>query len=512
MLRTALNVSQKDAQQEVMRVLLAREDLALYAEYISDGWYTAHAMHHLIAYELMQVLRYLETDGAEGTQFLLILTPPQHGKSEMVSRMFPSYAMGKLPDLRIIEVSYGADLATDNSRKVRDLIRSERYQAVFGDLSPSDAPVILSSDSRSVSAWDLASPHRGGMIAAGVGGAVPGRAKGLGIFDDPIKGHKESQSQQVRDDAWDFYVSALRVRMMAGVLVMTHWHPDDPAGRIIKDMVEKPNGDKWKILMLPGIVEEGLFAQSKEEQREKMLDGVYLPLRDPLGRAVGEVLCPAMLSKTEMLKIRETQADYYFSALYQQTPYSKEGQRYKREWFRTVTKLPEGVTIKFILRYWDKANSPSGDYSAGVLMAYCSDGLFYILDVQRKQGRSYERNQMMLRTARSDKEKYAKVIIWHQQDPGSAGKDSAEDTNKVLMGFPAHFETMTGDKETRSEPMESAFEGGLIYLLQGAWNKPFIDECVAFPRGQYDDQVDAGSSAYNKLLEMIGNKRQSKIL
>jgi len=511
MSRSALNVSQEEAQQEVMQVLLARDDLALYAEYISDGWYRAHAMHHLIAYELQQVLLYLETDGEEGTQFLLILTPPQHGKSEMVSRMFPSFALGKLPDLRVIEVSYGADLATDSSRKVRDIIRSDRYKAVFGDLSPSEAPVILSSDSRSVSAWDLAGPHRGGMIAAGVGGAVPGRAKGLGIADDLIKGHKEAQSQQVRDDAWDFYTSALRVRMVAGVMVMTHWHPDDPAGRIIKNMIQKPNGDKWKVLMLPGIIEEGMFATSKEDQIEKMEGGVYLPMRDPLGRAGGEVLCPAMLNKTEMLKIREV-SEYYFTALYQQMPYDKEGQRYKREWFKTVSKLPEGVTIKLIVRYWDKANSTKGDHTAGALMAYCSDGFFYFLDMKRKQCTSYERDQMMKKAADEDHEKYGKVKTFHQQDPGSAGKDSAEATNRVLMGFPAFFETVTGDKETRSEPMESAFQGGLIFLMQGAWNKAFIDECVAFPRGQYDDQVDAGSSSYNKLLELIGKKRESRIL
>ncbi len=508
-----LNVSRQEALADVMRIELARDDLAFFSEYMStddDGfaWYVAHKMHQLISYELQQVLLYLMTDGKEGTQFLLILTPPQHGKSALVSRFFPAYALGKMPHLRILEVSYGADLASENSRYVRNMILSSQYQAVFGKFSPSDEPVVLASDSKGAAAWDLAAPHRGGMIATGVGGAVPGRAKGLGLFDDPIKGEKEAQSQQVRDDAWDFYVASFRPRMRAGVMVMTHWHPDDPAGRVIKDMVLKPKGDKWKILMLPGIVEDGMFAANKEEQIKKMAEGVYLPLRDPLGRAVGEVVCPELLSKTEMLKIRTTQGDRHFSALYQQNPYSKEGQKYKREWFKTITKLPDGVTIVYIVRYWDKANSASGDYSAGVLMAYCSDGYFYILNVVRKQGTSYIRNQLMLSTAEADLDDYGKVHIWHQQDPGNAGKDSAESTNQLLVGFTAKFETLSGDKQDRSEPLEDAFEGGLIFLLQGAWNDPFIDECVAFPRGKNDDQVDAGSSAYNKLLQMIRRKRK----
>ena len=118
----------------------------------------------------------------------------------------------------------------------------------------------------------------------------------------------------------------------------------------------------------------------------------------------------------------------------------------------------------------------------------------------------------MLKTSISDRETYGKVFIRHQQDPGSAGKDSAEATNRLLMGFPVKFETVTGDKATRSEPMESAFQGGMVYLLQAAWNEPFIDECVAFDRGKYDDQVDAGSGAYSELLKLIGSHRKSRIL
>lgn len=505
-----------DAREEVGRVLLAREDLAFFAEYMSMDdenmpWYRAHAVHHLMAMELEQVLKYLETDGKEGTQFLMILVQPQIGKSALVSRFFPAYCLGRLPNLPIIEVSYGADLAISHSRVVRNMVMSDRFKAVFGAYSPSAESLQLASDSKSASEWNLAHPHRGGMVATGVGGAVPGRPKGLVIWDDPIKGHREAQSADVRDDAWDFWVSALRVRAKAAVLVMTHWHQDDPAGRFIRNNIERPNGDKWKILMLPALVEDGLFAINREEQRKKMLEGVYLPMRDPLGRKAGEVLCAPMLSKEELLRIRETQQDYYFQALYQQMPFNKDGQKYKRDWFKPITKMPNGVTIKLIVRYWDKANSTRGDYTVGCLMAYGSDGYFYILDVVRGQWSSYDRDRKMQETAKNDAEMYGKVQIWHQQDPGSAGKDSAEATNRVLMGYSVKFEPVTGDKATRSEPLESAFQGNLVYLLQGSWNAAFIDECVAFDRGKHDDQVDAASSAYNKLLQMIGSFRKSRI-
>ena len=512
MSQAATQFSPDEVTQDIGRVLLAREDLAFFAEYVSYGQYTARLVHQTMAREIEQVIHYLKHGGTQGgTQFLMILTIPQIGKSTLVSRYTPAFALGKMPNLRTTLVSYGADLATGHSRAVRNLIRTPRYQSLFGVGSPSDEPVELSVDSTAAAAWNLADPHTGGMVATGIDGSVSGMPKGLGILDDPIKNDKEAKSQEVRDQAWDFYTSSLRVRMYAGLFVTTRWHPDDPAGRIIREMVTKPNGDKWKILMLPGIVEDGMFAQDEEDQRKRMLDGVFLPLRDELGRSVGQVICPEMLSKEEMLKIRETQGEYHFQALYQQMPFAKEGQKYKKEWFKTVTALPEGVKIIHIVRYWDKANSAGGDFTVGVLMAYCSDGHFYILDVVRFQGTSYERDQKMVKTAESDKTTYGKVNTWHQQDPGSAGKDSAEATNKVLMGFPVRFEPVSGSKEDRSEPLESGFQGGLVKLLLGAWNAVFISECVAFPRGKYDDQPDAASSAYNKLCEMIRKHRESRI-
>lgn len=503
--RTA-QISPEVMRQEVGRVLMAREKLAYFSEYIGDGWYTAYKMHHLMAKELEDVLLFLQSDGKQGTQFLIILTAPQHGKSTLTSQFFPAFALGKLPDLRLTLISYGEALASKHSRAARNIVASSRYQAVFGEFSPSQLPDIdesvqLSTDSKSVTAWDLAAPRRGGMIAAGIGGAISGQPKGLFIWDDPIKDHREAAKKEVRDDVWDFYLSSMRVRMTACVLVMTHWHPDDPAGRLLKQMVTNPEAGTWKVLDLPGMVEPGLFARNEAEQRKKMRDGVYMALKDPLDRQPGEVLCPKILSKSEMLKIKAADI-YFFTALFQQRPYPKEGRRYKREWIKKVKSLPEGVKIVLVLRYWDKAGSEDGDYTAGVLMAYCSDKLFYILDVVRDRWTTFDRNQAMRETAKNDKARYGVVLIYHQQDPGSAGIDSALNTNRALSGFSAFYEPLSGSKETRSGPLESGFQGKLVYLVEGDWNEEFIDELCAFPHGTYDDQVDAASSAYSKLCEI----------
>lgn len=495
---------------EMVRREQARRDLCAFGEY-TVPWWRAYDMHRSIARELMEVILFLKTGGSRGNGRLIILTPPQHGKSAESSQIFPAFALGQIPDLRLFLISYGADLAVTNSRAARNIVLSQEYQALFGTFSASDEPVMLSSDSRSSATWDVAQPHRGGVLATGVNGSISGRAKGLAIIDDPIKNHKEAQSEDVRNDAWEFWLSSIRPRALAAVLIMTHWHPDDPAGRFLREMVLKPGADQWRVVMLPALAfEAGEYAATEEDQRKAMLEGVYLPMRDPLNRLPGEALCPAMMTREQLFKTRETD-DFYFTSLYQQLPYERAGQRYKREWFKIIPKLPEGVTLKFVVRYWDKSNSTKGDYTSGTLEGYGSDGYFYILDIKRKRVTSYERDQLMLRTAEEDRGAHGNVKTWHQQDPGSAGKDSAEATNRVLMQFGPKFETLTGDKETRSESLESGLQGGMVYLLQGAWNSDFIDECVSFPRGRHDDQVDSSSSSHNKLLEMIGKYRKSSI-
>lgn len=499
-----MRVTPKQAKAENARRELAARYFPDFSTYVDHKFILARHTRYL-AEKLEQVVRFIETGGKEGIGRLMILMPPRHGKTELASIKLPGWMYGRLPDGRIILTSYGADLATRNSRQTRDLVGSNRYQAIFGVKSGREFPVMVAADSHSAQTWDLAQPHRGGMVATGVGGGITGLGATLLVIDDPFKNREEAESQSRRDLVDDWYKSSAYTRLEtygAVILFHTRWHPDDLAGRLIRRMVTDPDADQWEIVCLPALALNN-YPVDIEEQRRLMLDGIYLPLEDPLGRRPGQSLWPERFPETWLESRKANIGAYDFEALYQQMPYAREGQRYKREWFKVITRLPDGVTLKYIVRYWDKASSPTGDYTAGVLMGYGSDGLFYVLDVVRGQWSSYERDQKMQETSRKDKERWGIVRIWHQQDPGSAGLDSAQATNRLLMGFPARFEPVSGSKQNRSEPFESAMQGGLVRLLLGAWNDAYIEEHVAFDRGKYDDQVDSGSSAYNKLLEMI---------
>lgn len=502
-----ISIPSRELKDNLRQRLIAQRSFLPFCKYV-DPKHPIDALHvQYMGHKLEQVHRYIETDGREGIGRLMLFMPPRYWKSQTAARKFPAWSLGKIPDSRFILTSYGGDLATKHSKAVRDLIMTDRYSTVFGEMASANEPVLLDPESRSSASWDLAG-HSGGMIATGIGGALTGFGANILIIDDPVKNREEATKINL-ERAVEFYQSTVYTRLedfAAIILIMTRWHQKDLGGELLKLMAMDPNADQWDVVFMPAIaLEEKEYPQTHEEYLDNLLSGLFIPMNgDQLGRKPGETLWPKKHDR-DALKVRAANmTPFEFTSLFQQMPYSKEGQKYKRAWFKTVTKIPVGVTIQHIVRLWDKANSTGGDFTAGVLMAYCSDDYYYILDVKRKQATSYERDQMMKKAAGDDFEAHGNMVkIWHQQDPGSAGKDSAESTNRVLMGFNAKFETVTGEKAVRSEPLESAFQGGLVYLLKGAWNEDFIDECVAFDNGAYDDQVDAASSAYSKLLKMI---------
>jgi predicted phage terminase large subunit-like protein len=217
----------------------------------------------------------------------------------------------------------------------------------------------------------------------------------------------------------------------------------------------------------------------------------------------------------EWLASRKTNVGAYdFEALFQQMPYSREGGFFRRDWFNVVDSGPgdqvrrrvyqNGTALVARVRYWDKASSKNGDFTAGVLMSLGEDGFFYIEHVARIQAAPGERDQMMERIGLEDYAAHGAFVIWHQQDPGSAGVDSAQSTSSSLAdyGLHARYEPLSGDKTVRAGALAAKAQSGRVRLVRGAWNQAFLEEATAFPNGRNDDQVDAGSSAMNKLQEI----------
>lgn len=496
----------REARDEKKLRRQARKNFLAYCQYV-DPRYEAPRHIRLLAAKLQQVAVYIASGGKQGIGRLMILMPPQHGKSQIASRNFPAWLLGLLPDSHIILTSYGESLATRHSRFIRDQIMTEEYQAIFGQKSNKMVPVELSSDSRSTENWDLARPYRGGVKAAGVGGGITGLPAHLFIIDDPFKNREEAESESRRELVDDWFKSSSRTRLRPNAAVVvfhTRWHPDDLAGRLMQRQVSDPLASQFEIVCLPGIAIDN-YPETVEAQRKRMRDGVYLPMVDPLGRKPGEALCPEWYNEEWLFSTRADVGLYDFEALYQQQPYLAQGNMFERDWFTVVDQGP-GNAVWARIRAWDKAATPGGGArSASVKMSWGLDDYVYIEHSTANQFSSAERDEFMVEIGKEDYSNDGPFLIWHPQDPGSAGLDSSQAFNDLLAnnGLIGTFDQVTGSKEINAGPLATKAKGGRVRLVRGAWNDAFLDEYAAFPKGRFKDRVDAGGSAYNNLLKIV---------
>jgi predicted phage terminase large subunit-like protein len=179
----------------------------------------------------------------------------------------------------------------------------------------------------------------------------------------------------------------------------------------------------------------------------------------------------------------------------QQRPAPMEGGLFQRGWFRTVPIAPLGFARR--VRYWDLAASVEGDYTCGVLMSRDEDGIFYVEDVRRGQWSPAQRDKIIRDTALVDGQDVEIVL---EQEPGSAGKSVIQYLGTKLAGYRLMADRPTGTKEVRAQPLASQCGISNVCLVKGAWHEAFLDELCVFPNGRHDDQVDAASGAFARLV------------
>lgn len=478
---------------------LARAHLLDYTEYTFHG-YRAAAVHRLLCHYLEQVELYVRTQGAQGIGRLMVFMPPRHGKSEQVSVRFPAWFLGRNPDCRVILSSCTGDLAVGFSRQVRDQVISTEFRALFGANSGATLPVEISESSQAAQSWDMAS-HRGGMVAAGIGGRIIGQGFHLGIIDDPFKSRNEVESKKLRDDVERWYRSAFYSRQQKGgaiVLMHQRWHEDDLAGRLLRQMVEEPDADRWTVLCLPAVAEEWAQYIDPLDALDALKSGYWKGV-DPLGRAPGEALWPEEYGKAFLAQIHANTFGYEWDAMYQQRPRRVEGALVKANDIPIIgeNELPDELTRA---RYWDLAVSgrARADYISGGLCARDRRERFYICDIARFKGPwSDARAPMMQQMLRDDPAIIQGIEVSGQQG-GYYQELKVDPALKMRQIVPVSPRDV-GSKEVRAGIWASRIEDGLVYLVRGPWNDEFVREALAFPRGQHDDLVDCVSGAWQML-------------
>lgn len=310
---------------------------------------------------------------------LIVSMPPQEGKSSRVTTMGPLWFLLRNPNRRIAIVSYGRSLAEEFGREIRKNITNNQGHEATLDLG-----VRIARDNGSVSSWKIEG-RQGGVRSVGMSGGLTGRPADALFIDDPISNAEQADSETFRERHWQWWLTVGSTRLAPGapvILVLTRWHEDDLAGRLLA----AEDGHRWRVVSIPAQCED--------------------PETDPLGRELGEFMESARVSVNEQtgevtkrdreqwLKIKATQSTRSWSALYQQNPTPAEGAVWKSDWIdgnRGVSGDWITHRQRCIVSVDPAATSTkSSDYTGIIITGLDSEGTGWVLDDRTLKGTPLE--------------------------------------------------------------------------------------------------------------------------
>ena len=412
-------------------------------------------------------------------QRLIISMPPRHGKSELASRRFPAWFLGKDPYRQVIFATYNADLAADFGRAVREVMRTPAFKQVF----PGCKLRVGSQSS------DRIQTDEGGVANfVGVGGALTGRGADLLVIDDPIKDRETADSKRERDNLWEWFTQVAMTRLMDGarvVIIMTRWHEDDVIGRLtdVKNPCYNSEiAEQWKVLSLPAIAEND----------------------DPMGRQPGEALWPERYNLKFLNEIKRLNARG-FSALYQGKPTPDDGDFFKKEWLKLYSpdELPTALRI-YVASDHAVSVSQTADKTCLLPVGVDEKGDIWVLpDVWWRKAGTDDVVEAMV-----DLMERLKPTLWWAEK-GHISKSIGPFLRKIQQERNVYTVveevTPAKDKQTRAQAIRGRMAMGKVHFPRFApWWGDAENELLKFPQSRHDDFVDALAHIGMGLSRQIG--------
>lgn len=409
---------------------------------------------------------------------LMVLMPPGSAKSTYVDVVFVPWFMARKPRRNVILASYASDIAKKQGRRARQLIRSKSFSNLMD--------VRLKDDQHAADEWALTNGSE--YMAGGLLSGITGNRAALGIVDDPLKGREAAESETIREKTWETYVDDFCSRLIPGapqVMILTRWHEDDPAGRILPEgwdgesgIFDGRDGRVWHVLCLPAIADR---------------------TDDPIGRKIGETLWPEWFSHEHWAPFQRNRRTW--ASLYQQKPTAQEGTFFRREWFRRYTPelLPKNLHI-----YLSSDHAPSGEENndpSGVRVwgvdptgdLWMLDGFrhFETLDItcERVIGNKFEGKVGLLQKWRP--------FAWFPEDDnnwkaieGFVRKAMREQGQHCVL---APISPHGADKAIKAQAFQGMASMGRVWLPVGPEGDEVLEQYLKFPGGRHDEEVDMGA-------------------
>lgn len=325
---------------------LARREFFFYCNLMAPKFYKKNRKY------LVELCNDLQEFYESDDEVLIINEPPRHGKSRTAG-LFVEWVLGKNQNEKIMTGSYNETLSTMFSKNVRNSIQEEKadqYKPVFSDVFPN---VRIKRGDGAMNLWSLEGGYNN-YLATSPTGTATGFGASIMIIDDLIKSSLEANNAAVLEKHWEWFTNTMLSRLEEGgkiIIIMTRWHSEDLAGRVLKWCKEKKK--KYKHISMKAIV-------NKETH---------------------EMLCSEVLSYESAMDKKSAMGADIFSANYQQEPIDMVGRLYSK--LKTYDKLPvddKGNSLfTGIFSYGDTADEGL-DYLCNIIYGVYNKEA-YILDV-----------------------------------------------------------------------------------------------------------------------------------
>lgn len=401
-----------------------------------------------------------------GRKLRLIITfPPRHGKSELSSKRFPAWYIGRDPYRYVAVCTYNQTFAEDFGKAVRGIMLTPGYKQIFPN-------VELRTGSKA--ADRLETEEGGALFFLGRGGTITGRGADLIIIDDPIKNSEEARSETVRNQLWEWYQNDIKSRFMsdtgAMIIIQTRWHEDDLVGRITDPAnphYDIEEAERWEIINIPAIAEEN----------------------DVLGRQPGQALWPERFG-LDYLNAFKRSNPRGFSALYQQRPTPEDGDFFQAH---MITTYRAGDAPKQ-LRIYAASDHAVGikqenDKTCLLIVGVDEQSRIWLLDCWWRRAKTDAVVDAMIALMK----KWKPLTWWAESGHISKSigpflyKRMAEE--KVFVHVKEQVPSK--DKVTRAQSIQGRMAMNMVrFPGYEAWFEDAKQELLKFPQARHDDFVD----------------------
>lgn len=425
--------------------------------------------------------KFVEDVQAGKRPILILQAPPQHGKSEIVSRKLPAYLLGLFPNWRVGAVSYNDELVSSMAQDVRRNLASPEHHNLFP--APNEKRKF---DVNRISEF-TAPGGTGGYIGVGVGSGLTGRPLDIGIIDDPVKNEKEALSTVTKEGQWNWYQSVFTTRLSekSGQIIMaTAWAEDDLVGRVGEHFRGDP---RLTHLRFPAI---------------NLRDEVGYNIDLPEGPLV-----PELHSLEKLYETKGVLSDYWWSAMYQQSPKALGGNVFKESTVQYY--LPKQLPKKFdkVIASWDCTfkDTDGTDFVVGQVWGKHGANSYLLDQVRARMSFTVTCQEIVIQ-----KKKWPQIREFLIED--KANGPAVIDTLKGKVPGIIPIEP-DGSKQARAMAITVYWEALNIFIPHetvAAWVRGFVSELTSFPAAAHDDQVDSMSQALRRLYPLAGKLKISR--